>query len=635
MPKKHKNIPGQMPLWEPESDWQHPTHFPEFKGVELLGFDVETRDPNLKSKGPGFIRQDAEVVGFSLSDGQDSFYFPFNHGHGRNLSRSDCINYLASIFNDPNRKIVGANTMYEREALWSLGITPKATIYDVQIAEPLIDEDQAASLESLGIRRLGMPKNEEKLEEAARDFGLDPKSQLWMLNPVYVGRYAEWDAWAPVHIWKQQMEEIRRQGLQQILELELAIQPILWKMRLRGIPVDTAAAKQLASEFYAKKQSALSKLIQDYGSGLPKLDVWSGPSLAVYSEANNLSVARTPKGNPSFTKEFLEASSHPFFKGVREVREYDRLASTFIDSWIIDNAVDGWVHPQWKQLASDDGGTRTGRMAASNPNPQQVPKRSKVGKRIRSLFRRPEGKWAKLDYSQQEPRILIHFAYRLELPGAAEARQIFIDNPDQDFYTLMMELANVERPMAKDLYLGRCYGMGIDKLAAKLRCDPSKAASILQQFDLKVPFIKGMAEICEHKAQTRGFIKTLGGRKRHFNQWVPANIRTAKERDMHDLSPVYSMEEAVAKWPGLAVRRADTRKALNSLIQGSAADMTKAAMLKVYREMDLYPYMQVHDELNYPVDSMEQALAIKQCMETCVDMSVPIKVDLDFEDTWS
>lgn len=632
-PKKHRDIPGQLPLWEPRSEWQCPVDFPRIES-RVVGFDVESRDPRLRSHGPGFIRGDAEVVGFSLSDGNASWYFPFNHAYGRQLPRESCINFLKSIVCDPSREIVGANTMYEREALWSLGIEPTAPIFDIQIAEPLIDEEQAASLEEIARRRIGSDKNEELLNEAAKAFGVDPKGGLWQLDPKYVGPYAEWDAWAPVHIWKDQMSEIRRQGLQEVLRLELAIQPILWKMRLRGIPVDVDAAKKLAQEYYDNEQLVIRSIMADYGTDLPRIDVWSAPSIAVYCKHHKIHYPTTNKGNPSFTKEFLESSSVPFFKRIREAREYNRLASTFVEGWIIDNQINGFVHPQWKQLASDDGGTRTGRMAASNPNPQQVPKRSKRSKAIRSLFRHPDIRWAKLDYSQQEPRILIHFAAVMGFPGADKARQVYIDDPSQDFYNLMVELAQVERPQAKDLYLGRCYGMGIDKLAAKLRCDPKRAADILSQFDTHVPFVKGLAELSESKAQQRGFIKTLSGRRRHFNQWLPASPKAAAELGV-DNFPVATYEEAVEKWPGKSIRRADTRKALNSLIQGSAADMTKYAMLKVYDELGQIPYMQVHDELNYPAETMELAMEIKRCMESCVDITVPIKVDLDWEESWS
>jgi DNA polymerase I-like protein with 3'-5' exonuclease and polymerase domains len=634
---KHKDIPGQLPLWEPASDWVAPDQFPIFT-TKTLGFDVESRDPYLTSRGPGYIRGDASVIGYSLSDGQSSFYFPFGHAYGDNLNRERCLRFLNSITSDPAITLIGANTMYEREALWSLGMEVNCKIYDVQIAEPLINENirNGTALEKLGKKYLEQGKNEEGLVEAARAFGVDPKGGLWQLAPKYVGKYAEWDAWAPIHIWAKQMEEIRKQGLQRILDLELEVQPILWLMRCGGIPVDVEQAKLAADKLELERDELITQLTLEYQvGGLPRLDIWSGPILARYCDHHKIYYPRTPKGNPSFAKDFLETSSHPFFKSIRHAKELDRLAGTFIRNWIINNAIDGRVHPQWKQLASDTGGTKTGRMAASDPNPQQVPKRTKASKVIRPLFRAPKGKmWAKLDYSQQEPRILLHFAYRMGLDGAAEARQRYVDDPETDFYNLMMEMANIERTPAKDLYLGRCYGMGGEKLAAKLKCNVEEAYKILANFDAKLPFIKQLSEKCEQLANSRGFIKTLSGRKRHFDQWEPAD-RKAAARLEKDTFSVNSLAEAHAKWPGISIRRSDTRLALNSLIQGSAADMTKEAMVRVYSAMGLVPCMQVHDELNYIIDNYDQALEIKHHMENCVDLTVPIKADLDWGDAWA
>lgn len=636
--RKHKDIPGQLPLWEPESDWVAPERFPVFT-KNFLGFDVESRDPHLIERGPGYIRGDAKVVGYSLSDGDASFYFPFGHEYGGNLNREKCLNYLSSIVSNPDITLCGANTMYEREALWSLGMDVKCKIFDVQIAEPLINENirNGTALEKLGKKYLSQGKNEEGLIEAARMFGVDPKSGLWQLAPKYVGKYAEWDAWAPLHIWAKQMEEIRRQGLQRILDLELQVQPILWDMRRQGIPIDLERATLAADKLDKQKSEIIETLNNGYGNreGLPRIDIWSGPVLARYCDVHKIHYPRTAKGNPSFAKDFLENASSPFFKLIRQAKELDRLSNTFIRNWIISNQLNGRVHPQWKQLASDDGGTKTGRMAASNPNPQQVPKRTKASKVIRPLFRAPKGKgWAKLDYSQQEPRILLHFANLMNLDGAAAAAQRYVDDPATDFYNLMMEMAHIERTPAKDLYLGRCYGMGGEKLAVKLKCNVEEAYKILANFDAKLPFIKQLSEKCEQLANSRGFIKTLAGRKRHFDQWEPAD-RKAAARIEKDCLAVNSLEDARSKWPGIAVRRADTRLALNSLIQGSAADMTKLAMVRVWDEMKLVPVMQVHDELNFILDNYDQALEIKHHMETCVDLTVPIKADLDWGDAWA
>jgi DNA polymerase I-like protein with 3'-5' exonuclease and polymerase domains len=637
--RKHRDIPGQLPLWEPESDWVKPLVFPKWD-TKTLGFDVESCDPDLTTRGPGYIRGNAKVIGYSLSDGQSSYYFPFAHAYGDNLPAAFCLRYLQDIVGDPEMTLIGANTMYEREALWSLGMQVNCKILDVQIAEPLINENirYGTSLEKLGLKYLGQGKDEEGLNEAARMFGVDPKSGLWQLAPKYVGKYAEWDAWAPVHIWEKQMEEIRKQGLQDILDLELRVQPILWEMRKLGIPVDVELAKEAADKLDDKKADIIESLNLKYGKSLPRIDIWSGPVLAMYCDRHQIHYPRTPKGNPSFAKDFLDSSTHPFFKEIRRAKEMDRLSGTFIRNWIVSNALEGRVHPQWKQLASDDGGTKTGRMAASNPNPQQVPKRSAASKVIRPLFRAPKGKyWAKLDYSQQEPRILLHFAYRMGFDGAAEARQRYVDDPATDFYNLMMEMANIERTPAKDLYLGRCYGMGGDKLAYKLKCSVEEAYKILANFDAKLPFIKALGEKCEQLANSRGYIKTLAGRKRHFDQWEPGNRKSIQNlpEPRPDAFPVNSLDEAHKKWPGLALRRADTRLALNSLIQGSAADMTKAAMVRVWDMMRLVPVMQVHDELNFILDNYDQALEIKHHMETCVDLTVPIKADLDWGDSWA
>jgi len=634
--RKHKDILGQLPLWEPESDWVKPSTFPTWSGSNLIGFDIETCDPHLTTRGPGFIRGDARVVGFSLSDGRSSHYFPFDHEYGDNMNRSDVLQYLYNLLQDQTKEFVGANMLYEREGLWSLGITPKARFLDIQIAEPLIDENitNGTALEKLGLKYLKEGKNEAGLIEAAKAFGVDPKGGLWRLNPKYVGKYAEWDAWAPVHIWRKQMEEIRRQRLEDVLELELKVQPILWEMRRNGIPVNIETAKTASTELKKQQQKIIDELARDYGVGLPKLDIWSGVVIQIYCNKHKIDYPRTAKGNASFAKEFLESTSNPFFKKLRTARELDRLASTFVDGWILNNAIDGKVHPQWKQLASDDGGTKTGRMAASNPNPQQVPTRSAASKIIRKQFCAPEGLgWAKLDYSQQEPRILLHFAYLMGLDGAAEARQTYIDNSDTDFYNYMMELASIDRRAAKDLYLGRCYGMGAPKLAGKLGVDVGGAQDILTNFDIKLPFIKQLGERCTALANSRGWIKTLSGRKRHFNMWEPANYMAAVERRL-DTNPVSSQAEAAEKWKGLSIRRVDTRLALNSLIQGSAADMTKFAMVRVYEEMGLVACMQVHDELNFTVDCEDTALEIKRHMESCVDLTVPIKADLTYGKAW-
>lgn len=629
----------QLGLFNPKSDWTAPESLPDLSQEKKIGFDVETRDPHLNAKGPGFIRGDAYMVGFSIATEDQSWYFPIRHLLGENLNEEVCLKWLRNLLSDESRTIVGANLSYELEACWREDIEIRCQMIDIQIAEPLINEEsiRGYSLNVLAKKYLNLEKDEELLREAANSFGgktkgkkvigLDPKSEMWKMDPIYVGKYAEVDAQLPLQIWEKQRQIIIEEELGQIFKLEQEVQKILFRMRLKGIPVSTDKAREVSKYLNTQEVSSRTTLENEWGIG-STLDEWSSDSLRDHCDHHGITYPFTAKGNPSFTKDFLNSSDHPFLNGITELRTLNRLRTVFVDQWIFGNQINGWVHCQWKQLASDDGGTRTGRLAASDPNPQQIPGRSEHSSLIRGCFVPEKGKkWAKIDYSQQEPRILVHFAVLCGFKGAQEAADAYAADPDMDFYNFMMEVASVKRKTAKDLYLGRCYGMGASKLAVKLNTSEDEAKEILQKFDEKVPFIKELAEYTENIAQRRGYIRTLLGRRRHFNLWEPANAYQQKTQPL-------PLSRAKEEYAGKTLRRAHCRKALNSLIQGSAADMTKAAMRAVEQGLGLIAYMQVHDELNYGVDSLEQAQQIQKIMENCVDMKVPIKADLDYGDSW-
>lgn len=611
-------------LFKPRAEWTVPDRLPDLSGVQEVGLDFESRDPRLLSRGPGFIRQDAQVCGVAVATRDAAWYLPVQHPSTENYSRAVIAEWLQVHVAARGKLIVGANLSYELECLWSLGVSCDAELFDVQLASALIDEEhpEGHSLEAISRRTLNRGKDESLLREAAEAYGIDPKKDIWKLPAKYVGRYAEQDAQLALLIADKQRDELLRQGLEDIMRLESKLQPIIWKMRLKGIPVDLDQAEILATRLEQQEEQMRDSLYREYGS---KLDPWSGPCLAAMCDELQVDYPETAKGNPSFTKEFLERSEHPLLKTVREIRQLNRLRKTFVHDWIFENQVHGRVHPCWKQLASDEGGTRTGRLAASNPNPQQVPGRSDLALLVRKLFVPEDGlKWAKLDYSQQEPRILVHFAALCKFSGANGAVESYVRDANMDFYQFMVEAAGVDRRTAKDLYLGRCYNMGAGKMAEKMGCSEDEARQILENFDRHVPFVKRMAEYSDSLAQKRGWVKTLLGRKRHFNLWESTNRSKVG---------CFPEEIARARIDG-PIRRAFTHKALNALIQGSAADMTKAAMLRVHDELGLVPYMQVHDELNYGVESQKQASEVKRCMEECVEMLVPVKTDLSYGDHW-
>jgi DNA polymerase I-like protein with 3'-5' exonuclease and polymerase domains len=637
--RKHKNDTSdnvQGALFSPTSSWVPADNFPCLTGERIIGLDIETKDPNLHTRGPGFIRGDAKVVGFSVSTSDRAWYFPFDHASGGNLPKEKCVAFARELLGDANRYVCGANLQYEFEGMEKgLGIPIKCRAIDVQIAEALIDEEaDTYQLDALSKKYLGRGKDETLLREAASAYGVDPKSGLWKLHSKYVGPYAEFDAMGPLHIFREQQKILCAEGTEAVFQLEMELLPLLWEMRKQGIPMDMEAADRLSDLLKTQEDVLRLRLKHEFQTDCNEM---SGPEIAVVCERLRILYPRTGLGSPSFTADYLDEADHPFLILINDLRECSGMRNKFVDGWIHKNQVNQRIHPQWRQCASDEGGTRTGRMAASNPNPQQVPagkyrktgKENPIGKAIRTCFISDTGNWGKLDYSQQEPKVLVHFANLCNMTGARLAAMAYAKDKNLDFYTFMQEAAGIDRRPAKDMYLGRCYGMGADKMARKLNRTKEEAKQILAVFDERVPFVKEMAEACTKAANERGYIKTLLGRRRHFEFWEPAEYGVMQ----FGVDKPLRRAAAEVKW-GKRIKRSGTHKALNALIQGSSADMTKAALLKIWKEGNVVPYMQVHDEIDFAAVDEDHARQCQVLAETCVNMTVSIRADLSYGKNW-
>ena len=270
----------------------------------------------------------------------------------------------------------------------------------------------------------------------------------------------------------------------------------------------------------------------------------------------------------------------------------------------------------------------TGRFSSSNPNLQQIPARDKdIKKLIRGLFIPEDGyRWGSFDYSSQEPRLLVHFAASVERMPQKNVLDNIVDQyntSDVDLHQIVADLAGISRKDAKAVNLGIMYGMGAAKLADQLDVSFDDAKHLMGQHRDTVPFVKALAEMASKRGADTGQIRTLLGRKCRFHLWEPIKFGTGKAMP-HD--------EALKEY-GTAIKRAFTYKALNKLIQGSAADQTKKAMLDCYNAGHT-PMLTVHDELCFNIDSDEQAAEIKELMETGVSLKVPSKIDVDIQDDW-
>ena len=615
-------MPQQMPMFTPDTSWAPPEVLPDLSSAKEIAVDLETRDPDLILKGPGWATNTGEVVGVSIATDGWSGYLPFGHQGGGNLEKEFVISWVKKQLSGSSDKIFH-NAMYDVGWLRRLGITVNGTIHDTMIAAPLVNENRNRySLDSLGSEYCGERKDETLLREAAHSFGVDPKAEMWKLPANYVGFYAEQDAVLTLKLWKVLKDLLDKEEVSQIYELERSLLPLLLEMRWKGVRVDENAAEKQSVYLKSQEQKLLSQIKKDYG--VP-VEVWNAKSISKAFDKAGLTYPRTPKTNvPSFTAQWLESHSHILPQSIVKARRYNKMRTTFIDKMIFEHSHNGRIHGQMHPLRSDDGGTVTGRFSYSTPNLQQVPARDpELGPLIRGLFIPEEGcLWGAFDYSQQEPRLTVHYASLTKQPGAQNAVEQYRDE-NADFHQIVADMASIPRKQAKDINLALSYGMGKKKLISMLNISDTEAEDLISKYHQRVPFVKALADSCMRNASNRGFITTLLGRKCRFNLFEPRNTRTVP----------LAYEEAAEKWGEENIVRSFTYKALNRLIQGSAADMTKKAMVNLY-EAGYIPHIQVHDELDISVETKKQAKEIKEIMENCVQLEVPNVVDAELGKTW-
>jgi DNA polymerase I-like protein with 3'-5' exonuclease and polymerase domains len=392
-------------------------------------------------------------------------------------------------------------------------------------------------------------------------------------------------------------------------------------MKFKGVRVDVEAAHKLKNTLVEQEKQSLQEIKKETGIDT---QIWAARSISKVFDKLNLDYDRTEKTSaPSFTKNFLQNHPHPLVKHIARAREINKAHTTFIDT-IIKHSHKGRIHAEINQLRGDNGGTVTGRFSYSNPNLQQIPARNKeLGPAIRSLFIPEEGHtWGCFDYSQQEPRLVVHYATLQNLYGVDEVLEAYREG-DADFHDIVADMAEIPRSQAKTINLGLFYGMGKNKLQAELGVSKEKAQELFRQYHNKVPFVKQLMDNVMHRAQDSGKIRTLLGRLCRFHLWEPNQF------GIHKALP---HEQALMEH-GPGIKRAYTYKALNKLIQGSAADMTKKAMLELHKE-GIIPHIQVHDELDISVKDKQHAELIKNVMEDAVSLEVPNKVDYESGPNW-
>jgi DNA polymerase I-like protein with 3'-5' exonuclease and polymerase domains len=614
-----------MSLFPRQSEWVPPQSFPNLSTASEIAIDLETSDPNMETMGPGWPRRNGFIVGYAVAVDGWAGYFPVAHQGGGNLDKRIVERWVQDVLSTPADKIMH-NAAYDAGWLRASGFTINGRIYDTMLAAPLLDENRFSySLNSLGFDYLKEVKSEQGLKEAAQDFGVHAKKELWRLPAMHVGEYAEQDAALTLKLWHHFKALLKREEVESIFQLETDVLPVLLDVTLKGIRFNRYDCERLITQMRRTETDILQYIKEQAGV---KVDIWAAASIAHAFDKLGIQYPRTAQGAPSFTKSFLESHDHEIAKLITQARELNKTGGTFLEPYLKHSQTDGRIHTHFNQMRNEDGGTVTGRLSASNPNLQQVPARNEViGPLVRGLFLPEEGQlWAACDFSSQEPRLLVHYATLLDLPGAEKMAEAYRADPNTDFHQMVADMAGIKRKAAKTIGLGLMYGMGKAKLANSLDLPLDEASELIGTFHSKVPFLRGTVDAVMKRIEhpgSGGAIRTLLGRKCRFPLWEPVEWGVNK---------ALPREQAVMEY-GQRIKRAGTYKGLNRLIQGSAADQTKAGMVALYKAgFDIR--LQVHDEIALSVRNKEEAIEASHIMANAVRMEVPSRVDVEVGPSW-
>ena len=641
----------------------------DLKGIDTVAIDIEPYDPNLKTKGLGAIRDDGFICGVAVATDNDIAYFPLRHSD-TNLD-AERIRQIWKVLNDKifqNENItkVFHNAMYDVCWIRSVtGIMMKGRIVDTMIAASVIDENRFKySLDSLSKDYLNEEKYKYDLQQKTLEWSggtvKDPMTNMHKLPESIVKEYAKQDVNLTLKLWNlfnKKIDEVlytkedgEQKTCRQIFELETKLFLCLVEMKFKGVRIDVEKATLFGKHLKKRRDQIIDSIENLTGV---RVDIWAAASiknLLEYLDIKDYKV--TPKSKmPQLPKDYLKTHKNKYLRMIAKAREYDKAVNTFIEG-LLGYVHEGRIHADINQIRSDSGGTVTGRFSMSNPNLQQIPSKGYIGKKMRELFLPEIGhKWGSFDYSQQEPRIVVHYAIKLGLPGTDSLKEEF-DSDDADFHQIVADMANISRKQAKTINLGLFYGMGKIKLQKELGLDQSKARALFNEYHSRVPFVRQLSQELIQFAKENKLLFTLYDRFCRFDKWETTNKEWNPEINRFNEVPLYTEEQAREAFKAEMLEKfkenkidanymdyferyytpAFTYKALNRLIQGSAADMTKKAMVDLY-EKGIIPHIQIHDELCISIKDHGPEVII-DTMEQTIPLEVKNKVDYESGPNW-
>jgi DNA polymerase I-like protein with 3'-5' exonuclease and polymerase domains len=589
------------------------------RNAGIIALDTETRDGGLAAdRGSAWPWGDGHVCGVAAawrSDGSiKSCYIPIKHPDTENFDGKQVFAWLRDLISSDVR-FVTHNGVYDWGWLrteMGVQMPPPERMEEIGALATLVDENRHKySLESLCAWR-GLPgKDETLLKAGAEHLGVRPKdvkSHLWRLPAHYVGPYAETDAARTLELFESLDPIIDQEGTRAAYRLECDLLPMVLEMRRRGIRVDQTAAENARDLILKKRDAALSELSDKLEAGVEMQNLRSPGWLAARFDAHRLTYPRTERDNPSFRGEWMRRQRHWLPQLIATAGKYDRAGTVFLEKHVLANVINGRIHAEIYPHRSEDNGTRSFRFSYADPPLQQMPKRNEeLATLIRAAFLpEPGDAWATLDASQQEFRLLVHYAAALNLTRAKETVERYRSDPKTDYHTLVADLTGLDRSHAKGVNFAKIYGAGPRKLAQMIGVSEGEARAMMCKYDGELPFAKQLAKRCERAIWNQGYLTLYGGARRHW--------------------------ETIDNGGRLVYP--STYKGLNALIQGSAAYHTKLWMRMCWRA-GVVPMLQMHDALECSIASQELAETVARLGSEAVSLNVPMLIDVHCGCTWA
>ena len=579
---------------------------------KIMAFDLETT--SLES-------MQAKIVGMSFScKPGEAAYIPIAHVEkteeqlkilDNQLELQSVLKQIEPLLNNPEIKLIGQHFKYDMNVLSNYGIEINNLSDDSLMESYVLDTNGRHDMDTLATQYL--QKQTIKYEDIC---GKGAKQISFAEVPVDVAtQYAAEDAdiTLQLHLELSKKLQEHQQQLKVYREIEMPLIQVLAKMEQTGVLVDSKTLEKQSEELSIKiaqlEQQAYELVGREFNLNSPKQ-----LQEILFEEQNIPVIKKTPTGQPSTSEDVLQelAEEHELPRIIIENRSLSKLKSTYTDKLPQEiNPKTGRIHTSYHQAV-----TTTGRLSSSNPNLQNIPIRTEEGRKIRQAFVAPKGfKIMAADYSQIELRIMAHLSKDEKLLDSFSRDQdVHSRTASQVFDVAIEEVNKEQRRAAKAINFGLMYGMSAFGLAKQLGVERGEAQDYMSRYFDQYPKVAEFMKKIREQAKENAYVDTLFGRRLYFPEIKNRNGR---------------------------IRAGAERAAINAPMQGTAADIIKQAMLKVYAEIknnvDIRMIMQVHDELVFEVRKKKQdelAMLVKKLMESAVQLSIPLKVDIGVGDNW-